>query len=216
MGATSWRFKSSYPHHKNKGIALRGALIFCRVGHWLLHRHHAFRFCKAKRKAFGARPACVVESSSPLTRTKTKRTAIAVLFVLVWMLRRGPCRPYCTSLFALFARRQKRMAVLPRKMMPFRHQDILSASAASPQKAFKLLLPAPADSVGTQCSNIVIKNPSLITHRRGSDLSLLTAPQKQPDLRSCIPHIILCLPIFIGILLLVTMDLQLSFVKNNN
>jgi hypothetical protein len=38
------------------------------------------------------------------------------------------------------------------------------------------LLPAPADSVGTQISGGDSKNPNLITRRWGSDLSLFTAP----------------------------------------
>ena len=40
----------------------------------------------------------------------------------------------------------------------------------------QVLLPAPADSVGTQASGVDSKNPNLITRWWGSDLSLLTAP----------------------------------------
>ena len=42
MGATSWRFKSSYPHHKTKDTALCGVFCFACVANWLLHRYRAF------------------------------------------------------------------------------------------------------------------------------------------------------------------------------
>ena len=78
MGATSWRFKSSYPHHKRKDTALCGVFSFACVANWLLRRHRVFRFCGAKcgvqpqENTLGARRACVLESSSPLTRTIAK------------------------------------------------------------------------------------------------------------------------------------------------
>ena len=42
----------------------------------------------------------------------------------------------------------------------------------------QVLLPAPADSVGTQSSGVVIETPDLITRWWGSDLSLYAAPKK--------------------------------------
>ena len=44
----------------------------------------------------------------------------------------------------------------------------------------QFLLPAPADSVGTQRSGGDSKDPNLITRRWGSDLSLFTAPPAVP------------------------------------
>ena len=41
----------------------------------------------------------------------------------------------------------------------------------------QVLLPAPADSVGTQSSGVFIENPNLIARRWGSDLSLFSAPK---------------------------------------